>query len=352
MMPLALSIAFACDSNVQNKMLRTKSSAPLDQNPPPQQEGEDARPTEAGETESQSTPAPVPTASTTPSPTPTPSPSSTPPTNASPQPAQADSAFVPSGYVKTFADEFDSLSLDTAGDGSGTWATFHPNTQKCPGWGARFYPANSNKQIWLDENYTKDGVKLGVKLHEITESGTLKLHGHKTPQDKLAVADNFQYVAAHINTQCSFSQKYGYFEGRMRFNFSKGHHWAFWTLPVQPKWPPELDIVERVGRENDFHNIFQNSHGEPTDEPITVVPMAGDYKDWVTYGMKWTADEIVWYVNGKETRKIANYIHEPFYILINLEIGGNWPGLPDATTTWPTTAEIDYVRVYKAPDSP
>ncbi len=261
---------------------------------------------------------------------------------------KADSRFVPTGYDCSFSDEFNELSLDTKANGEQTWVTYFPWTKTCPGFNVRTFPDNKNQQLWVDNNYEKNGRKLGMTVHELTGSGTLRMLGLMTPPEKLDIVDGFQYVAGTVTTQCSFWQRYGYFEGRMRFDFTEGHHWGFWLLPKEHTHSKlELDIVERVGRRGEFHRIYQNSLGDSKEKPITVVEMAGNYRDWVTYGLEWTEDEIIWYVDGTETRRVANYIHEPMYIIVSLEIGGTWPGTPTSKTQWPTVAEIDYIRAYQ-----
>lgn len=262
--------------------------------------------------------------------------------------ANRDSRFVPSGYTRTFSDDFDILHLDPHATGDATWVTYFPWTKACPGFNVRLFPDNKNQQLWVDSEYGKDGKQLDVTVHEVTQAGTLRIYGKRTPREKLELTDGLPYVAGVITTQCSFWQKYGYIEGRMRFAFTKGHHCAFWMLPKEHTHAQlELDIVERVGKYGKFDRIYQNSHGAPQEKRITSVKMEGDYRNWATYGLKWTPTTITWFVNGKETRRVDNYIHEPMYLIVALEIGGTWPGRPDEKTKWPAVIEIDYIRAYE-----
>jgi beta-glucanase (GH16 family) len=73
--------------------------------------------------------------------------------------------------------------------------------------------------------------------------------------------------------------------------------------------------------------------------------------DFHTYAVKWTPDAIVWYVDGAEAYRVTHDVPaEPFYILVNLAIGGSWPGNPDATTVFPAIMSVDYVRAFQCSD--
>src|SRR5690606_21436259 len=65
------------------------------------------------------------------------------------------------------------------------------------------------------------------------------------------------------------------------------------------------------------------------------------------YGLEWTPENLIWYIDGQETHRTKNFIHEPMYIVADLAIGGHWPGDPDRTTPWPAHFDIDYIRAYK-----
>ena len=73
--------------------------------------------------------------------------------------------------------------------------------------------------------------------------------------------------------------------------------------------------------------------------------------DFHTFGMAWSPTDIVWYVDGEETRRITDsdytIANQSMYLIANLAVGGNWPGTPDENTQFPATFEIDYIRAYK-----
>lgn len=153
-----------------------------------------------------------------------------------------------------------------------------------------------------------------------------------------------------------FEQKYGYWEARVRAPHGKGLWPAFWLTggitPSSNGKGGELDIFEMVGD----GRIYQTAHDwwapTATSESYAYAPGWNHGDDFHVYGLLWTAEEIVWYVDGIETRRasaatVARYrdLCGPMYLCFNLAIGGGWPGSPDSTTHFPALMDIDYVRV-------
>lgn len=250
---------------------------------------------------------------------------------------------VPEGYQLTFREEFTALSLDPGCTGSGTWATYWCR------WNVRYLSGNNDRALKADPSYRGSGgptlAEHGLVTHEWTSANTLKLYGHVLPEAVRPQYGGFPYVGGMISSERSHAQTYGYWEVRGRLtNTSTGHHWAMWLNPQDGGWPPEIDMVEVVGQNpRTFH---MNAHGTGRNELVWFSPH--DPSGWHTWGFLWTEDDMVWYVDGVERKRISNYVHEPLYWLISPEIGSNWPGSPDGTTVWPMEAEIDYVRVYEA----
>ena len=249
------------------------------------------------------------------------------------------SEFVPEGYDLAFSDEFETLSLDPDADGSGNWTTWWD------GWEVRHLQGNNDKAWKGDASYVGEGEQpIGTVLHEVTGDGNLKLYGMPTPPEILDAVNDFPYVAGMISSRNSFSLTYGYFEVRARFEVSKGMHWALWLLPSDDSWPPEIDMVEVVGHQPDQAHMNAHGTGEQGEFISNRIESAADFH---TYGFEWTEEEMIWTLDGQEMKRRSNYIDKPMYILLSPEIGGNWPGLPDSTTVWPTVSEVDYVRIYK-----
>ncbi len=144
---------------------------------------------------------------------------------------------------------------------------------------------------------------------------------------------------------------YGYMEARMKMPKGKGFWPAFWTLPWPIAWPPEHDVVEVLGdRINvaEFHYHYNDAAGAKRSygKAYTGLDLSADFH---TYGLDWQPGLCIWYLDGVERARFASdrMSKQPMYLLLNLAVGGNWPGSPDANTRFPNALEIDYVRVYK-----
>jgi beta-glucanase (GH16 family) len=120
----------------------------------------------------------------------------------------------------------------------------------------------------------------------------------------------------------------------------------------------EVDVMEVLGdRPN---QVEQHAHGPGLDVGgPTDLPAGQSVADWHTYAINWTPDRIDWQIDGRTTRSLTKaeanesrwVFDHPFYILINLAVGGDWPGNPDPATTFPATMLIDYIRVYNTPEN-
>ncbi|MEO8883748.1 MAG: glycoside hydrolase family 16 protein [Devosia sp.] len=149
-----------------------------------------------------------------------------------------------------------------------------------------------------------------------------------------------------------FSFTYGYVEVRAKLPKGKGVWPAIWLLPSTHKSLPEIDMAEVLGDTPELlrlHYHYANgTNSESIGKNITTPDLS---LDWHVYGMDWEKDAIVWYLDGIEQWRYtdtASISHEPMYLLMNLAVGGDWPGAPDQDTVFPTSMLVDYVRVSKA----
>ncbi len=171
------------------------------------------------------------------------------------------------------------------------------------------------------------------------------------------------YTSGRINTSGKFSQRYGRFEARIQIAEGKGIWPAFWTLGDNlgsAGWPGcgELDIQETVGPAPSVNHGSAHGPGYSGGNPLTGTYQlaAGALSDgYHLYAIEWEPNQVRWYVDDTlyETRTPADvpagdtwvYDH-PFFLILNLAVGGSFPGPPDATTVFPQTTRVDYVRVY------
>jgi beta-glucanase (GH16 family) len=258
------------------------------------------------------------------------------------------------GLVQTFDDEFTNFSWYADGviggkPGGGTWRTNfgYAGVQDL---GSRTLPSNGEMQIYVDRGFrgtTKE--PLGLDPFRVTKGG-LEIIADRAPDAIKPYIWNYDYTSGLMTTQPSFSQLYGVFEMRARVPKGKGMWPTFWLLPTDRSWPPEIDVFEILG--NDPTTLHTNAHskatGKHTDAP-SVIHIPDASSDFHTYAVDWEADEIVWYFDGTEVARKPTPpdMHTPMYILVNLAVGGHWPGSPDASVCFPATLAIQWLRAYR-----
>ncbi|NAS27118.1 family 16 glycosylhydrolase [Herbidospora sp. NEAU-GS84] len=165
-----------------------------------------------------------------------------------------------------------------------------------------------------------------------------------------------QYTSGRILTADRFTQAYGRFEARIKIPRGQGIWPAFWMLGGGT-WPNggEIDIMENVG--NQPNTVYGTVHGPGYFGGTAVggnrsigAPLADAFH---TYRVDWSPNLIIWYVDGSEYFRVtpsslrgnAWVFDHPFFMILNVAVGGYWPGYPDGTTQFPQTMLIDYVRV-------
>ena len=175
-----------------------------------------------------------------------------------------------------------------------------------------------------------------------------------------------RYTSARLKTEKLFAQAYGRFEARIRIPRGHGLWPAFWMLGADIDsvgWPRsgEIDIMENIGREPAVvHGTLHGpgySGGAGIGRADTL--FSGTYADdFHIFAVDWRPAEIRWSVDGRVFHRMTRsnlppgapwVFDHPFFLLLNVAVGGEWPGDPDATTTFPQTMVVDYVRVYREP---
>src|SRR5262249_88644 len=148
-------------------------------------------------------------------------------------------------------------------------------------------------------------------------------------------------------------QTYGYFEARVKVPKGQGYWPAFWLLgAVGTQGVNEIDILEILG--NDPTTVYTTIHWGPSydvghqsdGKAFTGPDFSADYH---VFGLQWDPDKVVWTIDGVERHSHTGdgIPTVNMYIILNLGIGGNWPGAPDSTTPFPGYYDIDYVRGYQ-----
>lgn len=172
-----------------------------------------------------------------------------------------------------------------------------------------------------------------------------------------------EYTSARIKTQGRFAIRYGKIEARIRLPFGQGIWPAFWMLGDDVDtvgWPKcgEIDVMENIGKEpgvvhGTVHGPgYSGASGISAQYALPGSPPLAD--DFHVYGVEWSPGLVEFSVDGISYAKVtpaslpkgAAWVYDhPFYLLLNLAVGGGWPGNPDATTKFPQSMLVDWVRV-------
>jgi beta-glucanase (GH16 family) len=183
------------------------------------------------------------------------------------------------------------------------------------------------------------------------------------------------YTSARLLTRGKWSWTYGRIEARLKIPRGQGIWPAFWMLGtnIDPVgWPTcgEIDIMENIGREPTIvHGTLHGpgySGGNGIGGSYSLTNHAAFADDFHIYAVEWTTNQIKWFVDGQQYFMVtpanlpggATWVFaQPQFLLLNVAVGGNWPGYPDDTTVFPQRMTVDYVRVYNyvvssAPDVP
>ncbi|MET7337066.1 family 16 glycosylhydrolase [Nonomuraea sp. NPDC005650] len=175
-----------------------------------------------------------------------------------------------------------------------------------------------------------------------------------------------QYTSARLLTAATFTRAYGRFEARMKLPRGQGIWPAFWMLGNDigsVGWPNsgEIDIMENIGREpSTVHGTIHGPGYSGSGGIGAGYSIGGAFADaFHTFAVDWSPNLIIWYVDGVEYQRRTPadlggnrwVFDHPFFMIMNVAVGGYWPGYPDGTTTFPQTMSVDYVRVYASPTS-
>lgn len=222
------------------------------------------------------------------------------------------------------------------------------------------YRTGSGSSIYVDATFA--GVAqgrvldkpLGLNPFRIDPGVSLTIVGSKTPAPLLPILFDRPYWSGLLTTKFSFSQLFGYFEITAKLPVGKGFWPAFWLLPIRGTWPQngELDVFEGLGEADQIHaGVISGADRLTSSVPVKLpFKVGGPGADWHSYGVAWSADEIVWYVDRKEVRRFptpSDMKQVPMYLLLNLAIGGKWGGWPDNSTPWPGEFMIQRVCAWK-----
>lgn len=205
--------------------------------------------------------------------------------------------------------------------------------------------------------YTNDSANAFIR------DGKLVLTANVIPQGRLSSGGLRYFSSARLRTLGKGDWKYGRIEVRAKIALGQGIWPAIWLLPTERMyggWPSsgEIDIMEHVG--HDEGNIHGSVHTEIYNHKIGTQrgknKNLNDIKNkFYTYAIEWDSDQINFFIDGNkyflfQNDKKNDYkswpFNQRFHLLLNIAVGGDWPGPPDSSTNFPVEMEVDYVRVY------
>jgi beta-glucanase (GH16 family) len=244
-------------------------------------------------------------------------------------------------WTLAFADEFDGTMLN-----AGAWTT-------CHWWDDGGCTIASNDEL---EWYQPGNVTL--------LNGALRL----TAEREVAVAPNgqtFEYTSGMVSSgrdgerwegDPRFTFTHGYVEMRARIPSGAGLWPSFWLLPDDHRAKPQIDIMAALGSSPSVlrvhTNYIEHRDGQRVERTDGIRHAGLDLsEDWHVFGLLWEEHRLVWYLDGNKvwtTTDPAEIPTEPMYLIASLAVGGEYAGSPDATTRFPATFHIDYIRVWQS----
>lgn len=260
------------------------------------------------------------------------------------------------GFERTFFDDFQTLDH--------TWSRWQPHFDGGYDPVARRWPAydwpvkrslqgNGEQQIYVDPGYRGTHAKpLGLNPF-VMKDGRLEITASRTPAELRPHLFDREFISGLLTSRPSFTQKFGFFEIRARLPAGKALWPAFWLLPEDKSWPPEIDVFEVVGQQPDL--IVQTVHWRDPSAGgqrkasgcRTRLPTASS--QYHQYGVMWDEARLTYYIDRLPVAEIATPpgLDKKMYLLMNLAVGGSMVGRADQDTPLPAAMSIDWVAAYQ-----
>ena len=174
------------------------------------------------------------------------------------------------------------------------------------------------------------------------------------------------YTSARMITRGKGDWLYGRMEVNAKLPTGRGLWPAIWMMPTDSEYGSwaasgEIDIMEIIGHQPDkIHGTLHYGGVSPSNQLSGTshsLPTGSAHRSFHTYAVEWEPNEIRWYIDDFQFASQTSWstsgqpypapFDKRFYMILNVAVGGNWPGSPDASTVFPQRMEVDYVRVYK-----
>ena len=191
--------------------------------------------------------------------------------------------------------------------------------------------------------------------------GNLVLEARKgNPEELQCWYGPCRYTSARISTSGHFSFTYGLLEARIKIPYGQGLWSAFWLLGsncATVGWPTcgEIDVMEQVGKKEPA-TIHGSAHGPEKFSGSCTLPHGAFADGFHVFVLQWDPSHLSFFVDGMNyatldkatlTNQQDWVYNHPYDIILNVAVGGVWPGSPDSTTVFPQKMYVSYVRLYK-----
>jgi beta-glucanase (GH16 family) len=270
----------------------------------------------------------------------------------------------PAGYVSNSNDDNDDPNKSTIPTKGYSTPLTYPNLKSV--WADEFSGTSLNENFWNYEIGNNNGWGNNELQYYKKENTSVK-DGYLIIQAKSESFSGQNYTSSRLTTQNKFNFKYGRIDIRAALPKGQGIWPALWMLGKnipQVNWPKcgEIDIMEMIGGNGSGAGSDKTTYGTAHwDNNGSHAQYGGNTKlasgifndEFHVFSIVWDAQKIVWYLDDKQFHIIdttpagLSEFQEEYFLLINLAVGGDWPGKPDGTTVLPQQMVVDYIRVFQ-----
>ena len=240
------------------------------------------------------------------------------------------------GYELVFVDNFDGSTVNSA-----KWNTAYT-------WGPALI-VNNEQQYYVD---TQNRPDFGYNPF-VFDGEALNITASRTPTDLLSTAADQPFLSGVLTSANKFSFSHGIVEMRAKIPAGAGLWPQFWMLPEEfTGLKPQLFIMEAIGGDtSEIYHSYKWQDASDNLQTSGLLTTSGDdfSADYHTYAVEWSPGELTFYIDGNIVQSFSseNVSSQEMYLIINLAVGGWFPGDADETTPLPATLSIDSVRVYQ-----